>query len=321
MGVYSLYAISLKLHSPRESIAYSLLKEFENCSNRKPLEVRDSMTDNEKKKFSWRGWTTFVVTISFIADTISGVILYISPPGRIAHWTNWAVWGLDKEEWGAIHTIFGYLLLVIVGFHLYYNWKVFVNFIWSKVKKALNLRWELSLATLVCLIVFLATLADMPPFSSIMDLGEYIKDSWEESKADIPMAHGELLSLEEFAAKTQVPVDQILAALKSNGYQVKNVQQTLGEIAKENKTSPDKLYSAIKSKSEKPAVPKTIKGSGLGRKTMEEICSEKGLALNEALSRLKQKGIEASPKDKLKDIAGKIEKTPTEIFAIIEGKE
>ena len=37
------------------------------------------MAENErKKKFSWRGWTTFVVAISFIVDTLSGIILYIS---------------------------------------------------------------------------------------------------------------------------------------------------------------------------------------------------------------------------------------------------
>ena len=37
------------------------------------------------KKFSWRGWTTFVTTISFIVDLLSGIILYIAPPGRVAN--------------------------------------------------------------------------------------------------------------------------------------------------------------------------------------------------------------------------------------------
>ncbi|MCK4782139.1 MAG: DUF4405 domain-containing protein, partial [Desulfobacteraceae bacterium] len=58
-----------------------------------------------RKRFNWRGWTTFVVTISFVVDTISGIILYVAPPGRIANWTNWTIWGLNKEEWAAIHTI------------------------------------------------------------------------------------------------------------------------------------------------------------------------------------------------------------------------
>jgi hypothetical protein len=39
------------------------------------------------------------------------------------------------------------------------------------------------------------------------------------------------------------------------------------------------------------------------------------------LSRLEQKGIKAKPSDKLKDIASKLEITPIEVFAIIEGKE
>ena len=276
---------------------------------------------DKKKKFSWRGWVTFVVTISFIADTISGVILYIAPPGRIAHWTNWTVWGLDKEEWGAIHTIFGYVLLIIVGIHLYYNWKIFWNFIWSKVRKALNLKWELITATVLCLFLFLGTLWNIPPFSSTMDLGEHFKQSWEEAKVEVPIAHAELLSLQEFAEKIKVPVDQILHALKSRGYKVKNVQQILGDVAKENRTSPDKLYEVIKSEGVKPAVPGTIEGTGMGKKTLNAICSEKGLSLDDVLARLKQKGIEANPNDKLKDVASKLGKTPMEIFTIIEGKK
>ena len=276
---------------------------------------------DKKKKFSWRGWTTFVVTISFIVDTISGVILYIAPPGRIAHWTNWTVWGLDKEEWGAIHTIFGYVLLIIVGIHLYYNWKIFWNFIWSKVRKALNLKLELITATVLCLFLFLGALWNIPPFSSTMDLGEHFKQSWEEAKVEVPIAHADLLSLQEFAEKIKVPVNQILHALKSRGYKVKNVQQILGDVAKENRTSPDKLYEVIKSEGVKPAVPGTIEGTGMGKKTLNAICSEKGLSLDDVLARLKQKGIEANPNDKLKDVASKLGKTPMEIFTIIEGKE
>jgi len=278
------------------------------------------MVDN-RKKFSWRGWTTFVVTISFIVDTISGVILYIAPPGRIAHWTNWTIWGLDKEEWVAIHTIFGYLLLIIVGIHLYYNWKMFMNFLWSKIQKALNMKQELVWATVASLIVFLGTLWSIPPFGSIMDLGDYFKESWEETKSDIPIAHAELLSLEDFAIKIRVPVEQVLTSLKAKGYKVSNVRQTLGEIAKKNKTSPDKLYEAIKAGGVKPTIEKTLKGSGLGRKTLEDICSEKGLSLDDVLLRLQKKGIKASAKDTFKDIAGKYGKTPMEIFNIIQGKE
>jgi len=274
-----------------------------------------------RKRFNWRGWTAFVVTISFVVDTISGIILYVAPPGRIAHWTNWTIWGLNKEEWGAIHTIFGYLLLIIVGVHLYYNWKIFMNFIWSKIRKALNLRWELITAILLCLFVFLGTLWNVPPFSTTMNVGESFKESWAESKAETPIAHGELLSLQDFATRIQVPVDQLLDSLKSKGYKVRDTQQTLGEIAQQNNTSPDKLYEAMKSGGVKPTVPKTIEGSGLGRKTLKTISSEQGLSIDEVLSRLKQKGISAQPGDRLKDVANKHEKSPLELLNIITGQE
>ena len=276
---------------------------------------------NKQKMFNWRGWTTFVVTISFVADTISGIILYIAPPGRIANWTNWTVWGLSKEDWGAIHTIFGYILLIVVGVHLYYNWKMFMNFIWSKMRKVLNLRWELITATLLCLFVFLGTLWDIPPFSTTMHVGETLKESWAESKAETPIAHRELLSLQDFASQIQVPVHQLLDLLKSEGYKIRDTQQTLGEIAGQNNTSPDKLYEAIKSGEVQPTLPKTIGGSGLGRKTLDTISSEQGLSINEALSRLKQKGISAQPGDKLKDVANKHGKSALEIHNIITGKE
>lgn len=276
---------------------------------------------DQKKAFQWRGWTTFVLTIAFVVDTISGIILYIAPPGRIAHWTHWTVWGLDKEQWGAIHTVFGYVLLIIAGIHIYYNWKMFTYFIWSKIRKALNLKWELVAAAVLSLVIFLGTIWDIPPFSTTMNLGERFKESWEESEAEVPIAHAELMSLQEFTEKIKVPLDQAIDALNSKGYTVKDAQQTLGEIAKEHNTSPDKLYEAMKSEGVKPTVPESIEGTGLGRKTLEAICAEKGLSLDEALLRLKDKGIDAKGSDNLKEIANKYEKTPLELFNIIKGEE
>jgi hypothetical protein len=273
---------------------------------------------DQKKTFHWRGWTTFLLTISFIVDTLSGIILYIAPPGRIAHWTHWTVWGLDKEQWEAIHTIFGYVLLIIAGIHVYYNWKMFMNFIWSKIQKALHLKWELVAAIAVSLMIFLGTIWALPPFSTTMDLGERFKESWEESEAEVPIAHAELMSLQDFAETIKVPLDQAIDALSSKGYTVQDAQQTLGQIAEEHHTSPDKLYEAMKSGGVKPTVPETIEGSGLGRKTLERVCSEKGLSLDEALARLEGNGIDAKASDTLKDIANKHGKMPMDIFNIIE---
>jgi hypothetical protein len=185
---------------------------------------------NEKKAFKLIGMTTFLVSISFIVDTVSGVILYVAPPERIAHWTDWTCWGFDKEEWIAIHAIFGYLLLVIVGLHLYYNWRTFTLFLWDEVHGALNLKWELGVATLISLAVFLGTLWNLPPFSTTMNLGEDTKNSWEESKITPPVPHADGISLKGFSTIIKVPVEQILVVLKSNAYEVNSRSRPLGRL-------------------------------------------------------------------------------------------
>ena len=272
------------------------------------------------KKFSWKGWVSLFTFLSFVIDTVSGIILYIAPPGRIANWTNWKVWGLTKEEWGAVHTIFGYVLLIIICFHIYYNWKIFWNYIWSKMRKAFNLKREMTAAIILSIVVFMGTLWDIPPFSSTMDLGTAIKDSWEENKADVPEAHAELKTLEEFAATINVPLDQIQQTLKDKGYQFSGASETMAEIAERNNTSPNALFDAIKTGGAQPEVQKSIKGSGMGQKSIEQVCQEMGIPLDEALNRLKVKGIDAKANDRLKEIGSKNELTPMDVYNIISGQ-
>jgi hypothetical protein len=277
--------------------------------------------ERQKKTFKFRGMTTLLVTISFIVDTVSGIILYIAPPGRIAHWTNWTYWGLDKDQWAAIHTIFGYLLLIIVAWHLYYNWRTFIHYLWDKVRKALNLRWELLAATLVSLGVFLGTLWEIPPFSTTMDIGEKAKNSWEQSLQGPPVPHAERMSVKEFSAIIQASTEEILGALKSKGYRVESAEQTMEEIAENNSVSPSVLFQAVTAAGVKPALPTGIEGTGLGKKTIEMICAEKGFSIDETLSRLKDKGVDAEPGDRLKDLANRMGKKPTDILRIIQGEE
>jgi len=92
----------------------------------------------EKKKFKFRAFTALIMLWSLIIETVSGVVLYIVPPGRIAHWTNWELWSLNKEGWEAIHTIFGYLFLIFACIHIYYNWKSILNYVRKRLKLVLE---------------------------------------------------------------------------------------------------------------------------------------------------------------------------------------
>ena len=140
------------------------------------------MGKNKKKGFHWRGVTTFLLVLGLLVETVSGIILYITPRGRFARWNDWTLLGLDKWDWAAVHTIFGILLLVIIGAHIYFNWRVIFHFVWSKLRNAVNLKWELAVSLIITVFLFTGTLIKIPPFSSVMTLRENVKLSWEKGE-------------------------------------------------------------------------------------------------------------------------------------------
>lgn len=115
------------------------------------------------KKFNFRAMISFLVTASFIIVLLTGIMLYISPSGRIAREANWNIFGITKWQLISLHDIFGYFLAIIAVIHLYFNWKIFLSYI----KNKMVLKKELILAIIVILIILFGTLKGIFPFSLI----------------------------------------------------------------------------------------------------------------------------------------------------------
>ena len=171
----------------------------------------------KKKTFKVRAFTAMMMLWSFILETVSGIVLYIVPPGRVANWTDWKLWGLTKHGWGAVHTILGYVFLLFAVLHIYYNWKPITNYIRRKVHSGLRMRAEMTVSIVVTLVITVLTVASIPPFSSVMDLGESLKNSWEESENEPFIPHAELLTLQEFSRQVEISLEETLAILKGQG--------------------------------------------------------------------------------------------------------
>ena len=116
------------------------------------------MEQKKTKRFKWRGMVTFLLLLALVVDTVSGIVLYVSPSGRIARWGDWRFWGLSKDQWEAIHIVFSLVLLVIVIGHLYFNWRVLVHFMWNKMRQVPNLKKELGVSCAATVLLFLGTL-------------------------------------------------------------------------------------------------------------------------------------------------------------------
>ena len=256
-----------------------------------------------KKAFSWRVFISFGLFIAVLVMLVSGVILYISPPGRVANWTDWRLIGLTKRGWQHQHIIFGFAFLILSLFHLFViNWKAFFSYLKSKTTEGVKSPSEL--LTIIMLSVFfgIGTYYGIQPFSAVIKFGDAISGSWERQEKQAPVPHAELMTLTQLADQPGLGGDPagLKTKLEHAGLNVTSLDQTLAEIATLNGKTAEQLYEVIAPvKTERHPV----QGQGFGKKTLQEIADEAGVAATSLQLALKQKGIEAKLDTPLKSIA------------------
>lgn len=278
------------------------------------------------KEFNFRSFTALSLFWSLVLETVSGIVLYIVPPGRIANWTNWKLWGLTKHEWGAVHTIFGYIFLVFAVIHLVYNWKPILFYIRKKVKAGLKMRLELTVSFVVALLILVATYAAVPPFGTIMDIGEDLKNSWEESRMEPFQPHAEDLSFKGFVDQINMAPEDARKILVQNGITITDELVLIKDIAAEFHASPSHIYDLLTRHTAAPGEKEGAhssstslerKGRGYGWKTIAQVAQEEGILLGTAIDALASQGISARKNDVIRTLAEKNSKKATEIVNII----
>jgi len=220
--------------------------------------------DNAKpgQKFHTRGFTSLLVAISFLVVVASGVVLYFTPQGRVAYWIDWRIFALDKEQWSAVHINCCLLFVIATIVHIYLNWSVFWRYIKKKTAFRLNLKRELLMATILCVILFAGTLYSVPPFGTITKWNDDIKLYWEQVSSRHPYPHAEESTLEDFAWRIGVASDDLAKALKLEKFDVSDMTITVGELARQRGVSPSDILEAIKKRHPEVGI---FKGRGQGR--------------------------------------------------------
>ena len=279
-------------------------------------EARSSGTD--KKRFNWRGTASLLAAVSFVVMTITGIVLYASPQGRVAHWVDWRVAGLDKEQWGAVHTTSSLLFVIAACVHLYFNWRVFLHYI--RVASRFNLKREMAATLLITAVVIAGTVWEVPPFGNILDANARIKAYWEARSYRAPYPHAEVSTLEEFAQQTGGNVEQLKARLAAMGVDVNDPATTIGSAAKQVGLSPGELFEQLGASGGRGAGPGGGGGggSGFGRQTLEQACRAAGVDVQQAIAALAAEGVQAGASERLRDIADRAGVRPPEIVEMIE---
>lgn len=263
------------------------------------------MDREAKQRFNWRGFVSVATGLSFFVMSITGIVLFITPKGRVAHWVEWRMLGLTKDQWGGLHIWFSLIFMVMAAFHIYLNWKPLLNYFRDRVRRTYALRREWLFSLIICGIVFAGTLADVAPFSSLLVWNELIKNSWEVPGQQAPIPHAEAMTLAEIADKVKdIDAETMVTNLRAGGIEVESTHVTVGQLAEENNLSPRKLYAI--------AVGQSFSGRagggyrahyGLGQLTLQQYCDRIELDVNETIERLRNKGIQARPDMLLRDIA------------------
>jgi len=259
--------------------------------------------------------TTF---FSFALLFLTSIILYITPHGRVAYWSNWQLWGLSKTQWGALHTNLGVLFIVVSVWHLILNWSAIVSYIVRR-KQAMcssSTVWSL----LITIIISVGTLANVTPFNSVQLLGERIKDRASVIYGEPPYGHAELSSLKVLVRHTGLELDEVVDTLNVAQIQFDSPEQSVLDIAKLNNMSPQQLFQLIKPPrvaGETLSLPE-LPVPGIGRLTLAEICSTYGLDCQEVVDLLKvpqaDGTIFASPEMSLKKLAEKQGVNPMALY-------
>jgi hypothetical protein len=282
-----------------------------------------------KNKHASRSLTAFLVTWAFIVLAVTGIILYVVPQGRIAYWTHWSLFGMSKEQWGWVHMMFGGVFIITGFLHLYFNWKPFKKYFADKVKGHFELKREVIIATALTVAIFVVSALNVPPASWVIDLNGWIKDRWITSpELEPPYGHAEEASLAGISRKLDLDIDKITAHLDNAQIQYSGVRDSLESIARKNSTTPMAIYEIIKVY-KRPAkknnatslsaedIEAQYSGTGLGRKTIAEICAEVDVPVEIALAKLRDNGIEASADDKARPVADQHDRSPIDLLKII----
>jgi len=263
--------------------------------------------------------------LSFVLMLLTSAVLYIAPQGRIAYWSDWRMLGLSKTDWGNIHINLGFLFLIAIGLHIYYNWKPLTAYLKNKAKQLKIFTPDFIAALVVVLFCAVGTYFLVPPFGWVMTLNDHFKAAAAQKYGEPPYGHAELSSLKSFAKKLDLDLDKSLVLLKRAGYPAESAEMTLAQIARQNGATPQALYLAIVP----AAVPEDQAGErgvqlpadpppGTGNLTLAELSARYNLDLNTLLRQLEVQGIEAGADQTIKTIADAHQKGPVDIYEAIK---
>jgi len=251
----------------------------------------------------------------FLLISVTGIVLYISPHGRVAYWSDWKVLGLAKETWSQIHVTASCMFLVLGGVHIVLNWGPITAYI-SRIRGTFSPSRELWAAMFLTVICLFGTFWGLPPFRQIIEIADGVKAYWGRTLGEPPYGHAELSTIREFVQRTGLDGKDVIVRLGRNGIDVQETDTVLAAASSHGLT-PKELYALMLPQNEFPPLPPQPP-SGLGKRHLEEIILEYGLEREKVTAVLAAEGVTYTTEMTLKEIAEINKRTPIDIYNLLK---
>ena len=283
---------------------------------------------------------SLTMLLCFAVMIYTGVMLFLMPHGRVAYWTQWTLLGLDKDQYGEIHTTFMALFIVTGVWHVVLNWKNIKTYLKNRTRELKVFTPEFNVSLLLVVVFLAGTLGGVAPWSTFLDWGESIKDGWETRDGSPPWGHAEESPLNRFVRRlvdweareqgrtVDLTVEDAVAALRAAGLEVADDRQRLDALADANGTTPQAIMEILRqaatvvSEAPEPAHGLGHGGSGhdasatfprphsgLGRMTVRAYAEQFGLDLDRVIAAFPPEA-DAGPDDRFRDLARTLDTDP-----------
>lgn len=264
-----------------------------------------------EEKFTLKKAVSLTLALSFLVMSYTGIMLFFTPKGKIANWTDWTLLGLSKTQYTDLHITMLFLFLATGIWHIYFNWKPLTSYLKNKSHRFTVAKKELLLALALNGLFVGGTLMHLPPMQSIVNLNTAIKNYWEREQGAPPFGHAEEATPASLAAYGGFDAETALQRLKAEGILVKNADQTLQQIAVQNRTTAKRIYDLMVPQKQRHAASPV---SSLGRRSLEELAEMGYINLDDSVAYLKVKGVDATPQTRMREAADALGTTPYELF-------
>jgi hypothetical protein len=268
-----------------------------------------------KQSLKYQRFVSLSAGLSFVVLFLSSGVLYFIPDRKVTGWTEWSFLGLDKQQWDNLHINLGIFFLVMMVWHIYFNWKPLMNYL--KVKKELKIfTKEFNMALIWVSLFTIGTITMTFPLSFLVNIGNGIKAINALDNGNPPFGYAEYSTLRDFTILNDIDLESALKSLKEQNITVNSDKELLKTIAKDNEISPKEIFNIIKTQEQKVTLPTEIP-IGIAHKSLMRLSLEYKIDLDAFLEHLNYYGIHTSSDITFKRLAKEHDLHPAGLYNML----